>query len=76
MQTKLKGLRSEHGLTQADLAKLLGITRQTYAEKENGNQPFKADELFAISTYFDKPIEDIFLSRKYTKRTHKNKQGV
>ena len=58
MQTKLKGLRSEHGLTQADLAKLLGITRQTYAEKENGNQPFKADELFAISTYFDKPIED------------------
>lgn len=66
MQTKLKGLRSEHGLTQADLAKLLGITRQTYAEKENGNQPFKADELFAISAYFDKPIEDIFLSRKYT----------
>lgn len=76
MQTKLKGLRSEHGLTQADLAKLLGITRQTYAEKENGNQPFKADELFAISAYFDKPIEDIFLSRKYTKRIHKNKQGV
>lgn len=76
MQTKLKGLRSEHGLTQADLAKLLGITRQTYAEKENGNQPFKADELFAISNYFDKPIEDIFLSRKYTNRIHKNKQGV
>lgn len=74
MQTKLKGLRAEHGLTQADLAELLGVTRQTYSEKENGNQPFKADELFIISGYFDKPIEEIFLSNKYTKRILKNKQ--
>lgn len=60
MQTKLKGLRTEHGLTQADLAKMIGVTRQTYSEKEIGNQPFKADELFIISAHFDKPIKDIF----------------
>lgn len=76
MQTKLKGLRAEHGLTQAHLAELLGITRQTYSEKEIGNQPFKAEELFIISSYFDKPIEDIFLSKKYTKRIQNDKQGV
>ena len=74
MQTKLKGLRAEHGVTQADMADLLGVTRQTYTEKENGNQPFKADELFIISGYFDKPIEQIFLNNKYTKRIHVNKK--
>ena len=74
MQTKLKGVRVEHGLTQADIADLIGVTRQTYAEKENGNQPFKADELFIISSYFDRPIEDIFLSSKYTKRIQEEKQ--
>lgn len=76
MQSKLKGIRVENGLTQADLAKIIGVTRQTYSEKENGNQPFKADELFIISGYFDKPIEDIFLSSKYTKRIQDKKQEV
>lgn len=76
MQTKLRGLRAEHGLTQADLADLIGVTRQTYSEKELGNQPFKADELFIISAYFDKPIEDIFLSKKYTKRIQDKKQKI
>ena len=76
MQTKLKGIRVEHGLTQADIADLIGVTRQTYAEKENGNQPFKADELFIISAYFDRPIEDIFLSSKYTKRIQEERQEV
>lgn len=76
MQIKLRGLRAEHGLTQLDMADLIGVTRQTYSEKELGNQPFKAEELFIISAYFDKPIEEIFLSKKYTKRIQSNKQGV
>lgn len=75
MQTKLKGLRAEQGLTQSDMANMLGVTRQTYTEKENGNQSFKAEELFIIAAYFDKPIEEIFLSKKYTKRIQ-NKQGA
>lgn len=76
MQIKLRGLRAEHGLTQADMADLIGITRQTYSEKELGNQSFKAEEMFIISAYFDKPIESIFLSKKYTNRIQRNKQGV
>lgn len=74
MQVKLRGLRAEHGLTQADLARMIGVTRQTYSEKEIGNQPFKAEELFIISAYFDKPIEDIFLSKKYTECIQDRKQ--
>lgn len=74
MQIKLRGLRAEHDLTQADMADLIGVTRQTYSEKELGNQPFKAEEMFIISAYFDKPIEDIFLSKKYTNRILNNKQ--
>lgn len=76
MQVKLRGLRGENGLTQANLAELIGVTRQTYSEKEIGNQPFKAEEMFIISAYFDKPIEDIFLSKKYTNRILNNKQEV
>ena len=43
---KLKSLRFDYGLTQDDMAKILGISRSTYNEKENGFSEFKQSEIF------------------------------
>ena len=60
MNNKLKSLRADKGWTQADLASLLGVSRQTIIAIEKGKfdpslpLAFKASRLFAL------PIEQIF----------------
>ena len=61
MQWNLIRLRKEHKLNQEDLAKLLNINVSTYQNKETGKSSFKDYEMFLLSKYFDKPIEEIFL---------------
>lgn len=61
MQWVLIRLRKEAGLTQEQLAKLIGANITTYLNKETGKSQFKANEMFIISKFFKKPIEDIFL---------------
>lgn len=36
MRNKLKALRAEHGLTQAQMAERLDVTRETYSNVERG----------------------------------------
>lgn len=62
MQWDLIRLRKEAGLTQENLAKMIGANVTTYMNKETGKTQFKANEMFIISDFFKKPIEDIFLS--------------
>lgn len=60
MKNRLKVLRAEHELTQEDLAKALGVSRQTINAIEKGKYDpslvlaFKMTELFKIR------IEEIF----------------
>lgn len=61
MQYKLYALRKQKGLTQEDMAKELGITPNTYRNKELGHTFFNAKEMFKISDLFQKPLDDIFL---------------
>lgn len=68
MQTKLLALRRENNETQSQLAKLLGLSVTSYSLKENGRVQFKSNEMFKLAHHFNKPIEDIFLPQKYTKR--------
>ncbi|MBD9843860.1 helix-turn-helix transcriptional regulator [Enterococcus faecalis] len=42
---RLKGLRAERGLTQVDMAKLLGMNPVTYRKKENGERDFTLREV-------------------------------
>lgn len=42
---KLKGLMAEHGETQQDIAKLLGITATAFAKKMKQPNRFKFDEV-------------------------------
>lgn len=64
MQALLYQLRKEAGMTQKDLAEKLGISDVAYRQKEKGQRPFSQDEMFFLSRFFNKPIQEIFLPRK------------
>ncbi|VEE82196.1 helix-turn-helix transcriptional regulator [Enterococcus hirae] len=42
---RLKGLRAEREMTQADMAQLLGMTTATYRRKENGQRSFTLQDV-------------------------------
>lgn len=60
MINRLKVLRAEHDLTQADLAHDLGVSRQTINAIEKGKFDPSLSLAFKISRRFDMPIEAIF----------------
>jgi putative transcriptional regulator len=65
MQEKLVNLRKVFSVRQQELADYLGITLKTYRNKEQGKSQFTSDEMFSLSKYFKKPLEDIFLPTTY-----------
>ena len=60
MQTKLKVYRAMHNLTQEDLAKAIGVTRQTVIAMEKGQYNPSLQLAFKIAHYFKVKIEDVF----------------
>lgn len=66
MQKELYDLRkNENKMSQQDLADYLGISVQTYRDKEKGKRAFTQDEMFAIAELFKRKIDEIFLPRKH-----------
>lgn len=63
MQEKLLILRKRRNLTQSDVAKIIGLSRNSYSSKERGEIEFNSNEMFALKDYFGLPLEDIFLPR-------------
>lgn len=61
MQTKLKVYRAMHNLTQEDLAKAIGVTRQTVIAMEKGKYNPSLELAFKIARYFKVTIENIFI---------------
>ena len=61
MRTRIKELRARDGLTQADLAKKVGVRRETISFVENGE--YNPSLLLAkrIASTFGEPIEEIFI---------------
>lgn len=60
MFRKLKGILTMNGMTQQDLANLLGLSASTLNFKINGKTEFTLNEAKKISDYFKMSIEDIF----------------
>ena len=56
----LKAERIRRGLNQEDLAKLIGVSKQTYWSKENGRSPFFLDEIKKIKDHLGVDFEEIF----------------
>jgi putative transcriptional regulator len=60
MKQILRELRTEMGLTQADLATRLGVSRQAVIALETDKHIPSLDLAYKISAVFDKPVETIF----------------
>lgn len=61
MKNRLRELREWKGLTQEDLAKALGVTRQTIIAIEKGKYNPSLELAFKIARFFKVKIEDIFI---------------
>lgn len=60
MKNRIKVLRAEHNLTQADLAVEVQVSRQTINAIEKGKFDPSLPLAFRISRFFDLPVESIF----------------
>jgi putative transcriptional regulator len=60
MKNIIRQLRAEHGWSQAHLADLLDVSRQSVNAIETGRYDPSLPLAFAISKLFAKPIESIF----------------
>lgn len=65
MRNKIRGYRNMLGLTQEQLGKKLGMTKQTYHNKEVGKNSFNDEEKLAfkqelLPLFPNITIEDIF----------------
>lgn len=61
MKNKLKVLRAERNISQADLADQLQVSRQTINAIETEKYDPSLPLAFKIARLFGKPIEEIFL---------------
>jgi putative transcriptional regulator len=61
MKNRLKVLRAEHDLSQADLAEKLAVSRQTINALETGKYLPSLPLAFKIARLFDMQIEAIFI---------------
>jgi putative transcriptional regulator len=60
VKNRLKVLRAERDLSQAELADLLGVSRQTINAIENGKYDPSLPLAFKLAQQFQVQIEDIF----------------
>ena len=60
MKNKIKVLRAMHDLTQEDLAKVIGVSRQTILAIEKGKYIPSLDLAYKLARHFGVNIEDVF----------------
>ncbi len=61
MHNRIKELRARHGFTQDDLAKKVGVRRETIVFLEKGKYNPSLKLAYDIARMFDEKIEDVFI---------------
>jgi len=61
MKNRLRVLRAEHNMSQADLADKLDVSRQTVNAIETGRYDPSLPLAFRIASLFGRQIEEIFV---------------
>ena len=60
MKNGIKALRKAHGLRQEDMAKLLGVSRQTVVAMENNKYAPTRELAMKVARLLEQPVESIF----------------
>lgn len=60
MKTNIKALRQGRGISQADLADAVGVSRQTIISIENERYIASLPLAYRIARYFGRTIEEVF----------------
>jgi putative transcriptional regulator len=60
VETRIKELREERGITQQQLADIVDVTRQTILFLEKGKYNPSLRLAWKIAQVFEKPIESVF----------------
>ncbi len=61
MKNRIEELRDARGLRQDELAKAMGVSRQTISSLENGRYNPSIMLAYKIARYFGKTIEEVFV---------------
>jgi putative transcriptional regulator len=61
MKNRMRVLRAEKDWTQAQLAALIGVSRQAIIAVENGKYEPALPLAFRIARAFDKSVEEVFI---------------
>ena len=61
MNNRIEAIRKERGILQEELAKSMGVSRQTISSLENGRYNPSIMLAYKIAKYFGMSIEEIFI---------------
>ncbi len=61
MKNHIEEIRKQKGIRQEELAKALGVSRQTISSLENGRYNPSIQLAFKLAHYFHVTIEDLFI---------------
>ena len=61
MKNRIEELRNEKGIRQEELAKELGVSRQTISSLENGRYNPSILLAYKVAVFFVLTIEDVFI---------------
>lgn len=61
MKNKIENIRKEQGVLQDEMAKALGVSRQTISSLENGRYNPSIMLAYKIAKYFGLTIEEVFV---------------
>ena len=61
MENRVEALRKQRGLSQEAFARVIRVSRQTVSSIETGKYNPSLELAFAISDFFERPIEEILI---------------
>ena len=67
MKNRIEEIRKARGMNQEELAKALGVSRQTISSLENGRYNPSIELAYKLSKYFGMTIEEVFIFEEVEK---------
>ncbi len=69
---RMRALREDHDLSQAEVGKLLNKSQQGYSHIENGNAELKIDDLMRLCEFYDVTADYLIGMDDRSRSDHKN----